>query len=192
MDYFPVLISKKSIKMDESRMAFPFVKIEQRIRNLPMDRILLCSILILALYLRIYNLSLAEFKNDEAYWCLQANKMLITMEIPLRGQQAGATNIPIYNGPFLTYLTAISFLIFGESVISGIYIIAILNTVAVYLTYITGKTLYDSTVGLISAFLLAISPWMVIYSRKIWPQDLLPFFLSLMNVCGKKSITHLY
>ncbi|MEX2720683.1 MAG: ArnT family glycosyltransferase [Candidatus Wukongarchaeota archaeon] len=160
-----------------------------RIRTLSKEKLLLLGIIILAFFLRIYKLSLAEFKNDEAFWCQQAKKMIETGEIPLRGQHAGATNITIYLGPFLTYLTALSFLIFGESVKSGIYMVVFLNTATVYLTYKTGKELYDTSTGLIAAFLLAISPWMVIYSRKIWPQDLLPFFLSLMILTTYKIVT---
>jgi len=52
--------------------------------------------------------------------------------------------------------------------------IAVTNVVAVWLCYVAGRRYFSRYVGLTSAALFALSPWAIVYSRKIWSPELLP------------------
>ena len=50
---------------------------------------------------------------------------------------------------------------------------------AIIVTWRIGRRYYDAMTGIVAAAMFAVSPWAVIYSRKIWAQDLVPMFSSL-------------
>ncbi len=50
---------------------------------------------------------------------------------------------------------------------------------AVWLCFVAEKRCFSTFVGLGSAALLALSPWAIVYSRKIWAQDVLPLLTCL-------------
>src|SRR5574341_390888 len=52
-----------------------------------------------------------------------------------------------------------------------------LNTASVALAYALARRYWGQRAALVSALLYAAAPWAVIYSRKIWAQDLLPLFV---------------
>jgi hypothetical protein len=53
----------------------------------------------------------------------------------------------------------------------------LLNTVSVLGCYWLVRRYWGATAALSAALLYAVSPWAIIYSRKIWAQDLLPLFV---------------
>jgi hypothetical protein len=69
--------------------------------------------------------------------------------------------------------------------------VALANVVGVWLCYLVGKRYFSTFVGLCSAAVFAVSPWAIVYSRKIWAQDLLPpltclFLLALHSFVVEK------
>ena len=59
---------------------------------------------------------------------------------------------------------------------------ALLNTLAIALTYFLGRRFLSRGGALAAALLFAVAPWAVIESRKIWAQDLLPCFTVLFFI----------
>jgi hypothetical protein len=62
---------------------------------------------------------------------------------------------------------------------SATLFLAALNTIAVYVCYRLARRYWGETAALVAALFFAVSPWAVIYSRKIWAQNLLPLFVLL-------------
>ena len=71
--------------------------------------------------------------------------------------------------------------------------IALLNVVAVALCYGLSRKMFAPLgerawlAALIAALLFAVAPWAVIHSRKVWAQDLLPFFVMLYVWFGYRA-----
>jgi len=65
--------------------------------------------------------------------------------------------------------------ILGPNPESGIFMVAWLNSLAILFIYLTGRDMFDQRTGLLAALLMCVSPWAIIFSRKIWPQCYLPF-----------------
>lgn len=141
--------------------------------------LLLIGLLALGGGLRLSALSLMEFRHDSAYWSLDAYRILAGGYLPLTGQQVGSVQVPLSNGPLLSYLTALVFALVGVDPVFVALLIALCSGVGIALTYLLGQRLYSRTVGLVAAALAAVSPWLVLYGRMLWPQALFPFLIPL-------------
>lgn len=156
--------------------------------------ILFACILIVAGTFRLPLMQYVEFKGDEAINLLLATRPLFHHPFPPASQpsSAGILNFPLINYLlfpiviFTTYPPTISF------------IIALLNTLAVGGYFLLFAKYHGKLVGFLSAIIIALSPWTILYSRKIWAQDFLlplglPFFLSVYKVMeGKKKYWMLF
>lgn len=147
-------------------------------------------IFFLAASFRITNLDLIEFKADEAINLLLSSRPLFDHPFSPGGtvSSLGILNPPLFN-----------FLLFPVVAINSdpkfvVFFIGLINSIAVAVFYLIVKRYYGLTIALISGTLLALSPWAIIFSRKIWMQDLLiPFFLPVFYsihklVVEKKSV----
>ena len=129
----------------------------------------LVVVLALASFLRFWNLGAAEFKYDEARLCTLAADLVDTGILPLRGM---GSSTGIDNPPLSVYLMAVPILLGHDPLIATAFV-ALLNVVAVLGCYGLGQRYWGRGVGLVAATLLAVSPWAVFYSRKVWAQNLL-------------------
>ena len=66
---------------------------------------------------------------------------------------------------------------FSDSPIPATLFVGVLNVIAVGLTWGLARRYYGPVAAITAGILYAASPWAVIYSRKIWAQDLLPPFV---------------
>ena len=145
-------------------------------------------ILIIASYLRLTDLELTDFRSDEARDWQVANKISKVEFFPLTGP---SLSIGGNLGPFEYYLFSIpSF--FSVHPITGSIFVVLLNIASVYILYKAGKDFFNEKVGLISALLLAVSSFAILFSRKIWNPDLVSFFFliflySLLSFAVKKK-----
>jgi len=130
-------------------------------------------IIILAAILRLGWLNLTEFKADEARLYLLALDMAEFKSFALRGI---GSSVGIPNFPISVWLFSIPLFIWKHPYSATLFV-GLLNTVAVYLTYRLTKKYWSETAALVAALMFAVSPWAIIYSRKIWAQDLLPLFV---------------
>ncbi len=131
-------------------------------------------ILVLATWLRLWNLSATEFKYDEATVSNLAAQWVDTGTLPLRGM---GSSVGIDNPPLTVYVMALPVLFSRDPlVLSGF--VALLNVAGVWGCWALGRRYWSERVGLLAALWLATSPWAIFYSRKVWAQDiLLPFVL---------------
>jgi Dolichyl-phosphate-mannose-protein mannosyltransferase len=145
------------------------------------DVVLPAAILAAASVARFSWLDLMEFKGDEANAARLALHVLGYSEpgvgrfFPTAGL---VSSIGIPNPPLFVYLVAIPMAIV-HSPIAAAAAIAAANVLAVWLTFVAGRRCFGRFVGLASAAMLAVSPWGIVFSRKIWAQDLLPLFTTL-------------
>jgi 4-amino-4-deoxy-L-arabinose transferase-like glycosyltransferase len=138
--------------------------------------LILLLIIAAAAVARLLWLDLMEFKADEAEACRLALHALGHSEtgvgkyFPTSGT---VSSLGFSFPPLFIYVLALP-LAFGRNPVAAAGFIAITNVVAVWLSYVAGKLYFSARVGRISAALFALSPWAIVYSRKIWAPNLLP------------------
>ena len=139
--------------------------------------IALTVILLLAAFLRFWNLDASEFKYDEARVCSLAADFVDTGIPPVRGM---GSSLGIDNPPLTIYLMSLPVLLSRDPlVVTGF--VALLNVIGVGACYWLGRRYWGVGTGLVAAALLAVSPWAVFYSRKVWAQNLLLPFVILYS-----------
>jgi hypothetical protein len=131
------------------------------------DQLILVLILIVAAILRFGDLANAEFFHDEAMLSLLAQDMTRGGDFPLQGI---LSSVGIPNPPTSVYVMAIPY-IFTDDPLIATGFIALLNVIGVGVLWHIGHRYFSRTVGLIAGLAYAVSPWAVLYSRKIWAQD---------------------
>jgi hypothetical protein len=132
----------------------------------------LIAILLLAAFLRLNSPGVIEFKRDEANLSYLALNFARGHSLPLLGI---SSSVGVPNSPMSVYLFSLPYLLTSDPIVVTQFV-GLLNVVAVLLTYLLTRRYYGAGAALLAALLYAISPWGVIYSRKIWAQDLLPPF----------------
>jgi len=142
-------------------------------------RLVLLGILALAFLLRMGWPTLAEFKRDEA------TVVRIALAIAYEGYRPAAgvgSSFKTANLPLTLYLTAIPLRLWQDPV-AVVLFVGLLNGLAVLACYGLGRAYFGRAVGLVASFLFTVSPWAVMYGRKIWCRTLplvtLGFFAAL-------------
>lgn len=138
-----------------------------------LEWVALALILFLAAWLRWTQPEVIEFKTDEANLSLMALDMAQGRDFPLLGIDS---SVGIRNAPVNVYLLAVPYL-FGSDPVRATQYIGLLNLIAVGLTYLLTRRYYGTAPALIAALIFAASPWAVMFSRKIWAQEMLPPFV---------------
>ncbi|MBC7249555.1 MAG: glycosyltransferase family 39 protein [Anaerolineae bacterium] len=135
----------------------------------------LLGILLLAGYLRLGYLDLVEFKLDEVTHCRLALEVL-QGHLPVVGSTA-SVGIPKPAG--MTYLLVLPLAVTRDPrIVTGF--LALLNVFAVVSCFLLARRYFGLAVGLVSGLLFAVSPWAVLFSRKVFTADALPFFTVLL------------
>jgi len=131
-------------------------------------------IVLLALIVRFLFLDLKLFHHDEAIHAWFSYRLLT---------EGTYSYDPVYHGPFLYYVTAGMFALFGDSDFVGRVLPAILGTATIALVYPMYRLGYLSRNGtLVAALFLAISPNMVYFSRFLRNDIFIVFFTVLLLV----------
>ena len=127
-------------------------------------------LLVLAAALRMGWPGVSEFKLDEAHLYSLALDVAEFRSLPLRGL---GSSVGIANPPVSVYLFALPLLVWKSPQAATLFVGA-LNTVSVALAYVLVRRYFSVRAAILATLLYAVSPWAVIYSRKVWAQDLLP------------------
>ncbi len=133
---------------------------------------LVLLILLLAGLLRMAAPGLTEFKADEARLLSLALHMA-EGKFALRGisSSVGFPNFPasvwIYSLPLLIWPHA-----YAATIFTGL-----LNTLAAAAAYWFVRRYWGMQAAIAALLMFAVSPWAIIFSRKIWAQNLLPLFV---------------
>jgi hypothetical protein len=143
------------------------------------EMLLLVAIALVAAWLRLSHLDLIEYKADEA--------VAIDLTIPLVEGEAlpGAglvSSVGMRNPPMMMYLLAAPLLIDVDPLVATAFV-GILSTLAIVATYVVMRPRFGAFVALSSSALFATAPWAVLFGRKIWAQDFLPFFSVALLHC---------
>lgn len=130
-------------------------------------------IFLLSSIFRLFFLDLIEFKSDEATTVYQT---LLFFNHPYLIQRGLISGIGVYNFPLFNYLMII-FAIWSRDPQNLSWVIALINSFCVSGYYLLVRKYYDNMTAWVASLLLAFSPWGVIFSRKIWAQNLINIFL---------------
>ena len=151
-----------------------------------LEYVVIVLVLLLAAYLRLNHLEWTEFKTDEAHLSQLAYDMARHGQIPLTGI---GSSVGIVNPPLAAWLFALPYALSADPIVATGFV-AVLNVLAVALSYGLARKLFAAAGGdrawlaAAAALLFAAAPWAVIYSRKVWAQDLLPLFVCLYAWTG--------
>ncbi|NCN58323.1 hypothetical protein GW940_00205 [Candidatus Microgenomates bacterium] len=143
---------------------------------------------LVAAIFRITNLDLIEFKGDEAINLYLAARPVFGHSLPPGGT---ISSIGIVNPPLLNYILFPFALISTNPKIVSL-LIGLLNSVTIGLLYLVYRHYYGFKSALISCIFIALSPWAIIYSRKVWAQDfilplMVPLILSVHKIVKEKK-----
>jgi len=127
------------------------------------------AVVVLAAWLRLRHLGLAEYYNDQAV-ALRIAHDILHGDIRTVGlaSSSGASNPPLY-----VYIVAAVVWV-RDGVLFATASVAVLSVVAIALAYVVVRRRFGGTVALITTALFATAPWAVLYGRHLWQQDYLP------------------
>jgi len=131
---------------------------------------------LLAACLRFPSLDLMEFKSDEVAMHVRA-AAVSGGHFPLSGI---FSSLGVPNPPAAVYAFSLGGWASDDPLhMAGVS--ALLGSLAAGVTFLLGRRFFGWQVGCLAALIVSLSPWAILLSRKIWAQDLLPFFsVSLM------------
>ncbi|MHC1627129.1 MAG: flippase activity-associated protein Agl23 [Methanoculleaceae archaeon] len=148
--------------------------LSRSLRDLFTFKRLFLIICILAFLLRFLFLDLKLFHHDEAVHAWFSWRLLT---------QGRYIYDPVYHGPFLYYVTAGMFGLFGSSDMVGRLVPALLGSLMVPLVYAIHRLGYlDRRQTLVAALFMAVSPEMVYFSRFLRNDIFVAFFTLLLLV----------
>ena len=140
----------------------------------------LAAILLIAAILRLGWPETIEFKRDEAALSLLALDVARGGQLPLLGI---GSSVGVPNAPVNVYLLAVPYVVSTSPVIATQFI-GLLNVLAIAVTYVFARRYVGPVPALVAVGLFAVSPWAIIFSRKIWAQNMLPLFVVLVVLTG--------
>lgn len=137
--------------------------------------LLFIVVMLVATFLRMGDIGITEFKRDEAVLSQLARNVATGEDLPLLGM-GSSTGFP--NSPVSVYLFAIPYF-FGSTPVLGNLFVVMMNLIALALIWKFARRYYGRVAAFVAGLAFAVNPWAVIYSRKIWAQNLLmPFVMA--------------
>ena len=126
-------------------------------------------------WLRLYDLAAMEFKGDEqeglnlAMRLLNDQPWLSGLPFPTHGMVSSSV---VHNPPLYTWIIAALWAPTQDPVAVA-RLIALINVLCLFPLWLWARRRMDEPRALLTLALCAVSPFAVIFSRKIWPVDLL-------------------
>lgn len=157
--------------------------------------IFLILILIFASFLRFYKIDNCHFEKDQVDETLVAKDIVYKGIIPVLGEKCGSCSNEVhFLGPFYYYLLIIPNILFNFHPCGGAFLTALLGVFSVFLCYKLGEIMFNQNIGLLSAFFISFTPFVVHCSRHQWSINILPFFvfLCLYSLFKIKNKEHKY
>lgn len=157
-------------------------KIKTLVLCLPAGKAGFLVVLAAAAVFRLTNLDLIEFKADEAINLFLASRPLFGHPFPPGGT---VSSIGILNPPLFNYLLFPLVAISTDPRIVSFFI-ALINSFVVGFFFLVLRRFFGRLGALLAGLLLALSPWAILFSRKIWIQNLImPLMVLLLFCLGK-------
>jgi len=134
----------------------------------------------LGFLLRAYRLSETfDFNGDLGRDALVAKRIIVDQKLTLIGPRASGGDF--YLGPFYYYFIIPPLVLFGFSPLGPVYLTILFALLTIILVYLVAGNFFSKKIAIVAAFLYAVSPPVVAYSRTSGNYTLLPFF-SLLSV----------
>lgn len=130
-------------------------------------------ILTIACIFRITNLNLISFQFDEATTLSHVVKFYSQLYLPEIGM---LSSIRINNFPLFDYVI-ILLSIPSRNPAAITFFIGLINSLLIAFFYLIIRKFINHKTAFFSSLLFATSPWAILFSRKLWAQDVLMFFL---------------
>jgi 4-amino-4-deoxy-L-arabinose transferase-like glycosyltransferase len=144
------------------------------------DLLGLLLVLAVAALMRFVQPGVLEFLHDEAYLSLLAQDMVSGKGIPLTGMPS---SVGVPNSPVSVYIMALPYAVTDNPQAATLFIAA-LNVLGVGILWLIARRYFGRATALAAGLVYAVSPWAVLYSRKIWAQDFHTPFLLLAFLLG--------
>jgi len=144
-------------------------------RDAGVFRCVLWAALLAGLLLRFVHLPLMEFKADEFDVLVRAYRNAHGIEFV---KASIPSSVGLFNPPFFVWLLSFPAVITSDPVLVTAFVAA-LNVIGMLLLYVFIKRAFSADIALWTTALLATAPWAILYSRKLWPQDVMILFLIL-------------
>lgn len=133
--------------------------------------IILIAILALAAITRLGWPGLTEFKADEA----RLLSLALTMSDGQLAVRGISSSVGFPNAPMSVWLYSLPLWLWSHPYAATLFT-GVLGVLAVAGVYWLGRRHGGITTAAVAALMLAASPWAIVFSRKIWAQNLLPAF----------------
>ena len=134
----------------------------------------LLLIIVLAAALRLGRGDIVEYFHDDAMLATLALELADGLRFPLTGILS-STGIP--NSPVSVYFLALPFALSSDPAVV-IRFVMLWNTLGVTLLWLLARWQCGWRVALFAGVAYAVNPWAVLFSRKIWAQELhTPFII---------------
>lgn len=147
------------------------ISISKRLLN---TKFLIVVILAIAAFMRLYRIQdYMTFLGDEGRDVLVVYNILHG-HLTLLGPAASVGGF--FLGPIYYYFMTPFLLLFNYNPVGPAVMVALFGIATVWLIFKVGSELMNQRVGIISAFLYAISPIVIAYSRSSWNPNIMPFF----------------
>lgn len=131
------------------------------------DLISLLLILFVATVMHLGEPGIVEFFHDEAMVSILAQEMADGETFPTRGI---VSSVGIPNPPTSIWVMALPFAINSDPMFATLFV-AVLNIFGFGVQWFIAHRYFSPNIGLIAGIADALTPWGILYSRKIWAQD---------------------
>ena len=129
------------------------------------------AIILLALLLRVRYLEYIEFRYDEAAVLMRAARVYLDPgHIPLHGMRSSLGNY----GPHGQVYMMLPVVKYTFNPVAAAGYMLLFDVAAVFMLYILCAVLYTKRVGYFASLFYAVSPWTVLFGRKIWVNNFMP------------------
>ncbi len=143
------------------------------------ELLLLVLILGLAASFRFYKISeYMTFLGDEGRDGLVVKRILVEGDFPLLGPPTSVGNM--YLGPLYYYMMSVPMAIFWLDPVAAAAMNALIGVFAVGLIYYLSREWFGRWAGVTAAFLYAVSPVAITYSKSSWNPNPAPLFALLI------------
>ena len=138
------------------------------------DLIQLVLIVCVAAALRFHRSDVVEYFHDDAMLTTLALELVDGMGIPTTGILS-STGIP--NSPVSVYIMAIPYSLSADPQFA-VHFVMLLNVIGVGLLWMLARIHFGLRAAFVAGMVYAFNPWAVLFSRKIWAQEIhTPFIL---------------
>ncbi len=141
--------------------------------------VILSLVILTGLFLRLFDISRnMTFIGDQAWFYLSARDIIVHGKFPLVG--IASSHPWLHQGAFWTYLLAGALLVSNFNPVSGAYLAALLDCLAIFVIYKIGSTFFTKKVGIFASLVYATSPILVEYSKMPYHTSPIPLFTLLI------------